>query len=200
MSSASPGKQVWEAMHPNTGSNCASIQRGPGQPQRFAADTAAATGHENRKQVPESQRATPVTLEQIGLSKSESSRYQQLAAMPDAHFETAVATAKATAGEVTTAFMLREAKKTKPVARLKTLPAWSIILPHTPTAFAAWSRACPAPWIGSGRFALPDFLSPSPAAIRSFARTALRSPLGLSACRPRPRPWLLGHGLGRHLG
>lgn len=38
-------------------------------------------------------------------------RYQQLAAMPAEHFETAVATAKATAGEVTTAFMLREAKR-----------------------------------------------------------------------------------------
>lgn len=47
----------------------------------------------------------------MGLTKDESSRYQQLAAMPDAHFETAVATAKTTAGEVTTAFMLREAGK-----------------------------------------------------------------------------------------
>ncbi|MFA7291861.1 MAG: hypothetical protein WC023_06390 [Rhodocyclaceae bacterium] len=53
---------------------------------------------------------TPPTLADIGLTKSQSSRYQQLAAMPDEHFETAVATAKATAGEVTTAFMLREAK------------------------------------------------------------------------------------------
>lgn len=49
----------------------------------------------------------PPTLAQMGLTKDESSRYQQLAAMPDEHFETAVATAKATAGEVTTAFMLR---------------------------------------------------------------------------------------------
>lgn len=53
----------------------------------------------------------PPTLADMGLTKDESSRYQQLAAMPDDHFETAVATAKATAGEVTTAFMLREAKK-----------------------------------------------------------------------------------------
>lgn len=51
------------------------------------------------------------TLAQMGLTKDESSRYQQLAAMPADHFETAVATAKATAGEVTTAFMLREAKR-----------------------------------------------------------------------------------------
>jgi hypothetical protein len=54
---------------------------------------------------------TPPTLAQMGLTKDESSRYQQLAAMPADHFETAVATAKATAGEVTTAFMLREAKR-----------------------------------------------------------------------------------------
>jgi hypothetical protein len=58
------------------------------------------------------------TLAQMGLTKNESSRYQQLAEMPDEHFETAVATAKATAGEVTSAFMLREAKKTAPVKRL----------------------------------------------------------------------------------
>lgn len=50
----------------------------------------------------------------MGLTYDESSRYQQLAAMPAEHFETAVATAKATAGEVTTAFMLREASKAKP--------------------------------------------------------------------------------------
>jgi hypothetical protein len=51
------------------------------------------------------------TLAQMGLTKDESSRYQQLAAMPAEHFETAVETAKATAGEVTTAFMLREATR-----------------------------------------------------------------------------------------
>lgn len=61
-------------------------------------------------------RKTP-TLADMGLSKDESSRYQQLAAMPADHFETAVATAKATAGEVTTAFMLRQAKDTTPTRR-----------------------------------------------------------------------------------
>ncbi len=63
-----------------------------------------------------SERATdsPPTLADMGLTRDESSRYQQLAAMPADHFETAVATAKATAGEVTTAFMLREASKAKP--------------------------------------------------------------------------------------
>jgi hypothetical protein len=61
-------------------------------------------------------RETP-TLADMGLSKDESSRYQQLAAMPDEHFETAVATAKATAGEVTTAHMLRIAKEGVPSKR-----------------------------------------------------------------------------------
>lgn len=43
----------------------------------------------------ESHAATPIppTLSEIGLPKSESSRYQQLAAMPSDHFEAAVATA-----------------------------------------------------------------------------------------------------------
>lgn len=60
------------------------------------------------------------TLADMGLTRDESSRYQQLAAMPADHFETAVATAKATAGEVTTAFMLREAKAAKPHGKPKT--------------------------------------------------------------------------------
>jgi len=51
------------------------------------------------------------TLAEIGITRDQSSRYQKLAAMPDEHFETAVETAKASAGEVTTAFMLREAAK-----------------------------------------------------------------------------------------
>lgn len=58
------------------------------------------------------------TLSDMGLTRDESSRYQQLAAMPAEHFETAVATAKATAGEVTTAFMLREAKKVAPAKKI----------------------------------------------------------------------------------
>lgn len=58
------------------------------------------------------------TLSDMGLTRDESSRYQQLAAMPADHFETAVATAKATAGEVTTAFMLREARRAAPTKRI----------------------------------------------------------------------------------
>jgi hypothetical protein len=63
--------------------------------------------------LPASER-TPPTLAQMGLTHNESSRYQQLAAMPAEHFETAVQTAKATAGEVTTDFMLREAWRASP--------------------------------------------------------------------------------------
>lgn len=56
----------------------------------------------------------PATLTQLGLTTNQSSRWQSLASMTDEHFETAVATAKDTAGQVTTAFMLREAKAAKP--------------------------------------------------------------------------------------
>lgn len=55
--------------------------------------------------------SSPVpTLADMGITKDQSSRYQSLASMTEEHFETAVATAKDTAGEVTTAFMLREAR------------------------------------------------------------------------------------------
>ena len=60
----------------------------------------------------ESQHATrKPTLDDIGVTKDQSARWQSLASMSDEHFETAVATAKDTAGQVTTAFMLREAKR-----------------------------------------------------------------------------------------
>jgi hypothetical protein len=54
------------------------------------------------------------TLAEVGVTAVQSSRWQSLASMTDAHFETAVATAKETAGQVTTAFMLREAARAKP--------------------------------------------------------------------------------------
>lgn len=83
----------------------------------------------------------PQTLSEMGLTKDESSRYQQLAAMPDDHFETAVATAKATAGEVTTAFMLREAGKSKPQRMsAKTYPL-PVMKPATVPVFGAALRA-----------------------------------------------------------
>ena len=62
----------------------------------------------------------PTTLQHLGITANQSSRWQSLASMTPEHFETAVETAKATAGEVTTAFMLREAAKHKPAGKPKT--------------------------------------------------------------------------------
>lgn len=59
-------------------------------------------------------------LDDAGLTQSAAYQYERLAAMPAEHFETAVATAKDTAGQVTTAFMLREANKAKPHSKPKT--------------------------------------------------------------------------------
>ena len=41
-------REIWEALHPNTGTNCPSIQSGPGQPAQFAAETAAVSGESKR--------------------------------------------------------------------------------------------------------------------------------------------------------
>ena len=60
------------------------------------------------------------TLEEIGVTKKQSSNWQALASMTDEHFEATVEAAKDTAGEVTTAFMLREAKRAKPHGKPKT--------------------------------------------------------------------------------
>lgn len=57
------------------------------------------------------------TRERLGISKDAASRWQQLASMSEEHFEAAVATAKETAGQVTTAFMLREAARHTPTRR-----------------------------------------------------------------------------------
>ena len=58
-----------------------------------------------------SHRATMApTLEALGVSRDESSRWQKLAAVSEDQFEQAVAAAKEVAGEVTTAAMLRMAR------------------------------------------------------------------------------------------
>ncbi len=72
------------------------------------------------KQVESHSETRPATLSEIGISNTQSSRWQSLAGMSDEHFETAVATAKDTAGQVTTAFMLREAARAKPQGKPKT--------------------------------------------------------------------------------
>lgn len=57
------------------------------------------------------------TLESLGISKNESSRWQKLAAIPEKQFEEAVAAAKEVAGEVTTAALLRMRREAKPAPR-----------------------------------------------------------------------------------
>lgn len=62
----------------------------------------------------------PATLADMGITKDQSSNWQALASMSEEHFEATVEAAKDTAGEVTTAFMLREAKRAKPHGKPKT--------------------------------------------------------------------------------
>lgn len=62
------------------------------------------------------------TLADMGITKDQSSNWQALASMSEEHFEATVEAAKDTAGEVTTAFMLREAKKVRPHGKPKTGP------------------------------------------------------------------------------
>lgn len=64
----------------------------------------------------------PATLADMGITKDQSSNWQALASMTEEHFEATVEAAKDTAGEVTTAFMLREAKKARPHGKPKTGP------------------------------------------------------------------------------
>lgn len=84
--------------------------------QSFDSGERARSGGAMKKESP------PSTLSDIGISRDQSSRWQSLAGMSDEHFETAVATAKDTAGQVTTAFMLREAAKSKPKCKPKKGP------------------------------------------------------------------------------
>lgn len=66
----------------------------------------------------QSQESDGRKLADLGISRNQSSRWQSLASMTDEHFETAVATAKDTAGQVTSAFMLREAGRSRPNKRV----------------------------------------------------------------------------------
>jgi hypothetical protein len=74
-----------------------------------------ANGKIHKRQNVKSQPATSKSLAATGITKTESSRWQQMAKIPEAKFERAIAVAKDQIGEVTTAFMLREAaSKPKP--------------------------------------------------------------------------------------
>lgn len=79
---------------------------------------AAESGERHRHGRADQDKPKPTTLVDLGISSNQSSRWQQLASMSEEHFEAAVATAKDTAGQVTTAFMLREAGKARPHKKL----------------------------------------------------------------------------------
>jgi hypothetical protein len=51
------------------------------------------------------------TFTDLNISRDQSSRWQKLASMPEEHFEAAVSTAKAVAGDITTAFVWRQQRR-----------------------------------------------------------------------------------------
>ena len=67
----------------------------------------------NLKNSSRSHDVTTTKLEDLGITKNQSSRWQKLAAVPDDQFEQAVSAAKEVAGEVTTAAMLRIEKQNR---------------------------------------------------------------------------------------
>lgn len=80
-----------------------------------------------------------VKLSDLGITRDQSSRYQKLAAMPAEHFETAVETAKATAGAVTSAHMMRLADELQATRELQdTLEKARTGLDRASRADAAW--------------------------------------------------------------
>lgn len=83
--------------------------------------------------------ATVTKLSDLGITRDQSSRYQKLAAMPAEHFETAVETAKATAGAVTSAHMMRLADELQATRELhQTLEQARTGLDRASRADAAW--------------------------------------------------------------
>ena len=88
----------------NCGERLAEMEKAKG------SDYGGRTAIDGRRERPSN---PPRTLCDLGISKDQSSRYQRLAAMPEEHFETAIETAKAAAGEVTSAHMLRLASELK---------------------------------------------------------------------------------------
>ena len=81
--------------------------------ERRAGEMLAAMANSGERARPGNQPlAKPRTLRDLNISEDQSARWQKVASIPEKHFEAAVQMAKNTAGEVTTAFLLREAKAT----------------------------------------------------------------------------------------
>lgn len=74
------------------------------------------------------------TLPELGISKTQSSRWQKLASVPEEQFEQAVAAAKEVAGEVTTAAMLRIEKANRPEVAPQLAPKKKAPQPENPAA------------------------------------------------------------------
>lgn len=68
---------------------------------------------------PQLSTASTIGLEDLGISRDQSSRWQRMAAMPADQFEVVVETSKAQVGEVTSAVVLREAKRLEQPAKPK---------------------------------------------------------------------------------
>jgi hypothetical protein len=80
-------------------------ERRAGELLRASAESGERKGKGQSKEM-----SKAATLLDLGITRDQSSRWQQVASIPAKHFEAAVQMAKNTAGEVTTAFLLREAK------------------------------------------------------------------------------------------
>ncbi len=143
--------------------------------------------------------AEPVapTLAEVGIDKKLSMRSQQLAAMPEQHFEAAIASAKETARAVSTTYMLRlgeEASKNAAlradIERMQRDNAYKRVI----TAFedaAHWLRIAAE----DGAAPLEDQREKMHALLDTINRLAAQS-VGRRPRRPLPRRQVFGDGAG----
>lgn len=87
-------------------------------------------------------------LSDAGITWVDAHRYEKLAAMPEEHFETAIATAQAATGQVSTAYMLRVAKELetnsqmrREIEQMKKQNFWKYVRDHLARARESVSMA-----------------------------------------------------------